>query len=104
MSTHLTSSVVFVLAILIPAPAAAEVTSEQRVACRTETQKMAQIIIRTRGKGGNYAVVDKAKAKIGEETWNAMLLAYQDNSRVSERDLATFGYEVCVGNPPAATK
>jgi len=39
-----------------------------------------------------------------EETWNAMLLAYQDNPRVSERDLATFGYEVCVGNPPAATK
>ena len=101
MSTHLTGVLVLALGMLIPATAAAEVTSEQRVACRTETQKMAQIIIRTRGKGGDYAALDKAKAKIGEETWNAMLLAYQDNPRVGERDLATFGYSVCAANPPA---
>ena len=55
MSTHLTSVAVLAVGMLVPASAAAEVSSGQRVACRTETQKMAQIIVRTRGKGGNYA-------------------------------------------------
>jgi hypothetical protein len=65
---------------------------------------MAQIIIRTRAKGGSYPALDKAKAKVGEEVWSAMLLAYADNPRVGERDLAQFGYETCIAGAPAATK
>ena len=32
-----------------------------------------------------------------------MLLAYEDNPHVSERDLATYGYSTCVADTPAAT-
>jgi hypothetical protein len=105
MSIHFAGAVVLAMGMLISAPAAAAATAaDKRVACRTETQKMAQIIIRTRGKGGSYPALDKAKAKVGEEVWNAMLLAYEDNPHVSERDLATYGYSICVATAPAATK
>ena len=103
MSIHLAGAGVLAIGMLISAPAAAA-DADKRVACRTETQKMAQIIIRTRGKGGSYPALDKAKAKVGEEVWNAMLVAYEDNPRASERDLAQFGYETCIAAAPAATK
>ena len=103
MSIHLAGAAVLALGVLISAPAAAA-AADKRVACQTETQKMAQIIIRTRGKGGSYPALDKAKAKVGEEVWNAMLLAYEDNPHVSERDLATYGYSTCMADTPAATK
>ena len=33
-----------------------------------------------------------------------MLAGYEENPRVGERDLATFGYSVCVAGAPATTK
>jgi len=103
MSTHLAGAAFLALSMLMSAPAAAQAADKQ-VACRTETQKMAQIIIRTRGKGGTYPALEKSKAKVGEDVWNAMLLAYNDNPRVGESDLAQFGYQVCVGGAPSGTK
>ena len=103
MTTRLAGAVLFALGMAIAAPAAADVAADKKVACRTETQKMAQIVIRTRGKGGTYPALEKAKAKVGEDVWNAMQLAYQDNPRVGERDLAQFGYEYCVAGAATGT-
>ena len=103
MPRYLMSGAVLALGMLLSAPALAD-AADKRVTCRTETQKMAQIIIRTRGRGGDYPVLDKARAKVGEEVWNAMLAGYEENPRVGERDLAAFGYSVCVAGAPATTK
>ena len=103
MLRNLTSIAVLALITSASAPTVAD-AADKRVACRTETQKMAHIIIRTRGRGGEYAVLDKARANVGEDVWNAMLAAYQENPRVGERDLATFGYSACVAHATTVTK
>ena len=103
MTTHLAGAVVVALGLLTSAPAAAQ-SADKQVACRTETQKMAQILIRTRGKGGTYPALEKSKQKVGEDVWNAMSQAYADNPRAGERDLAQFGYEYCVAGAATGKK
>ena len=103
MSIRIAGTAVLALGMLISTPAAAQ-TADKKVACRTETQKMAQIIIRTRGKGGSYPALEKSKAKVGEDVWNAMVLAYNDNPRVGEIDLAQFGYQYCVAGASSGAK
>jgi hypothetical protein len=105
MTSHLAGAAVVALGMLISAPAAAaDVAADKKVACRTETQKMAHILIRTRGKGATPPALEKSKQKVGEEVWNAMSQAYADDPRAGERDLAQFGYEYCVAGAATGTK
>jgi hypothetical protein len=76
----------------------AEATPQQRKMCAEAAKKFAKIIVDNRGQENsmNKLYDDAMRPDLASEVWNSMLLSYQQDKRLDERQLATLGNASCL--------
>ena len=76
----------------------AEATPQQRKMCADAAKKFAKIIVDNRGQAQsiNKLYDDAMRPDLASEVWNSMLLSYQQDKSLDERQLATVGNASCL--------
>jgi hypothetical protein len=83
-------------------PSAASPTDQERQSCKSLTEGYARSIVSNRGQRNenqllNNVYKDASTSRVTEQVWNYMTLSYQNDKRLSQRQLAILGNAACVG-------
>ena len=76
----------------------AEATPQQRKMCAEAARKFAKIIVDNRGEAQSIDKLyeDAMRPDLASQVWNSMLLSYQQDKSLDERQLATLGNASCL--------
>lgn len=79
-------------------PSLAGATPEQRKMCAEAAKKFAKIIVDNRGEPQSISKLydDAMHPDLASQVWNSMLLSYQQDKSLDERQLATLGTASCL--------
>lgn len=98
MTRFVESMLTFALVAAVSQQSFAEATPQQRKMCAEAAKKFARIIVDNRGETQsiNKLYDDAMHPDLASQVWNSMLLSYQQDKSLDERQLTTLGNASCL--------
>ena len=98
MGKYVATMLAFAACVAVAEQSLAEATPQQRKMCAEAARKFAKIIVDNRGdtQSINKLDDDAMQPDLASQVWNSMLLAYQQDKSLDERQLATLGNASCL--------